>query len=130
MTWRIETICLAAIAVCAGHAAQAAAGNATVSSPQATLAGSSVAALPHGTRMSSEELAEVSAGQSIYATMTTQTLQALASGQLNATTVQNGPITFAQGALQGFSGIGNFVLNTGNNNVLQGAISVSIVPPP
>jgi hypothetical protein len=130
MTWPIAGVCLAAMAFCAGQAAAAPAMERAASPPRAMTERSTPGVLPDGVKMSAEELASVSGGQSIYASVTTQTLQALASGQLNANTVENGAISFTQGALQGFSGIGNFVLNTGNNNVLQGAISLTIVPPP
>jgi hypothetical protein len=85
---------------------------------------------PDGVRLSQDDLASVSAGQSIYLAMTTQTLSALTNGQITAGTVQSGGINFSQNALQGFAGIGNFVLNTGNNNVLQGAISLTVAPTP
>ena len=60
-----------------------------------------------------------------------QTLTATSSGNVvSAETVQNGDINIHADAFAGFSGIGNFVMNTGNNNTLQGSVSVVIVTPP
>ena len=81
--------------------------------------------------MSASELDDVSAGQSSPITFTSQTLSAVSTGnQINAGTVQSGNVNFANGAFSGFTGIGNFVVNTGNNNVLQGSLSVTVVPLP
>ena len=60
----------------------------------------------------------------------------LSEQQLNATTSGNsvvagtmhtGDVAFSTSALTGFTGVGNFVINTGNNSNLQGTINVSIV---
>jgi hypothetical protein len=62
-----------------------------------------------------------------------QQLTGMTTGNtVTAGTLTSGPISFSPSALNGFNGIGNFVLNTGANNTLQGAISVSVVtaPPP
>jgi hypothetical protein len=40
--------------------------------------------------------------------------------------VVSGDVDLGQGALQGFAGIGNFVINTGHNNNLLGSLSVAI----
>ena len=81
--------------------------------------------------LSADQLDEISAGQSIPAALTSQSLNAVSTGnQVNAGVVQSGQVTFANGAFSGFTGIGNFVVNTGNNNVLQGNLSVTIVPLP
>ena len=57
-----------------------------------------------------------------------QLLKATNSGNsVNANTVGSGGITFAGGAFAGYNGIGNFVMNTGHNNNLQGAITINIV---
>ena len=62
--------------------------------------------------------------------VSSQTLSALNSGnQVNADTVQTGNVTLESGAFNGFNGIGNFVFNTGNNNNLQGSLSVTILTP-
>lgn len=57
-----------------------------------------------------------------------QNLSATSSGNtVNAQVLNSGDIQFTSGALQGFNGVGNFVVNTGANNNLQGAISITIV---
>ena len=82
--------------------------------------------------MSADQLADVSGGQAIVVNaLSNQTLNATVTGnQITAGSVQSGAVTFANGALSGFNGIGNFVINTGNNNVLQGSLSVTVVPLP
>lgn len=57
-----------------------------------------------------------------------QLLKATNSGNtVQANTVGSGGITFAGGAFAGYNGVGNFVMNTGHNNNLQGAITINIV---
>jgi hypothetical protein len=82
--------------------------------------------------MSDQDLAGISGGAApqIQA-LTRQNLTAAVSGNsLNAETIESGAINFSANALSGFNGIGNFVINTGNNNVLQGSLSVTIVTAP
>jgi hypothetical protein len=56
-----------------------------------------------------------------------QLLQATNSGNtVRADTIGSGAITVGANAFTGFSGIGNFVMNTGHNNNLQGAITINI----
>ena len=47
-----------------------------------------------------------------------------------AGSVASGPIDFSGAALQNFAGIGNFVFNTGNNNNLEGSITVNVTMAP
>lgn len=57
-----------------------------------------------------------------------QQLAATNSGNsVVANVLQTGDVAFSANALAGFSGVGNFVINTGNNSNIQGAISVTIV---
>ncbi len=57
-----------------------------------------------------------------------QLLKATNSGNsINANTVGSGAITVGANAFAGYSGVGNFVMNTGHNNNLQGAITINIV---
>lgn len=57
-----------------------------------------------------------------------QQLNATTSGNsVIATTMHTGDVAFSTSALSGFAGVGNFVINTGNNSNLQGTINVSIV---
>ena len=59
-----------------------------------------------------------------------QNLTATNSGNsIHAGTVGSGNINLTEGAFAGFSGIGNFVVNSGHNNNLQGSMSIIIVTP-
>ena len=63
--------------------------------------------------------------------MNDQNLTALNSGNsVNANSVVNGDVTLSANAFSGFTGLGNFVINTGNNNNLQGTMSVNIIMVP
>ncbi len=82
--------------------------------------------------MTLDDLATVAAGESVKVdVLSNQQLTATSTGNsITAGTVSNGDISFSPGALTGFSGVGNFVSNTGNNNTLQGGISITIVTTP
>lgn len=82
--------------------------------------------------MAKEELEAFSGGDAVDVHVTTnQQLTATSSGNtVNAGSLSSGEIAFSAEALSGFSGIGNFVVNTGANNTLQGSISVNIVTAP
>lgn len=81
--------------------------------------------------LAAEELDEISAEGTVTNIVTSQNLNATNSGNtITAGTVQNGDINFSGNALTGFSGVGNFVSNTGNNNNLQGSISVIVTGAP
>ena len=82
--------------------------------------------------VSTSDLAEMSGGASpTGVAITNQSLSAINSGnQVNADSVITGAVTLQSGAFNGFNGIGNFVFNTGNNNNLQGTLSVTIITPP
>jgi hypothetical protein len=78
-----------------------------------------------------DELGEISAEGTTTNVVTNQNLNATNSGNtINADSVQNGDINFSGNALTGFNGVGNFVNNTGNNNNLQGSISVTVTGAP
>jgi hypothetical protein len=49
---------------------------------------------------------------------------------VNGDTIGSGAVNLGSGAFNGYDGIGNFVINTGHNNNLQGSISVSIAMTP
>jgi hypothetical protein len=67
----------------------------------------------------------------VYAAVSDQTLSATNSGNsVTANTLTTGAVNLGANAFSGFNGIGNFVLNTGNNNNLQGSLSVTILMPP
>ncbi|HEV7385070.1 MAG TPA: hypothetical protein VGN89_09340 [Phenylobacterium sp.] len=92
-----------------------------------------VAAVPPRV-LTPEEMAGVNGGAEVsIELLNRQQLTGMTTGNtVTAGTLTSGPISFSPSALNGFNGIGNFVLNTGANNTLQGAISVSVVtaPPP
>jgi len=57
-----------------------------------------------------------------------QLLKATNSGNsVTANSVGSGGITVGANAFAGYNGVGNFVMNTGHNNNLQGAITINIV---
>ena len=67
-------------------------------------------------------------GDAPVGVLTEQALTALNSGNsIVGTNVGSGAISINQDAISGFSGIGNFVINSGHNNTLQSSLSVSIV---
>lgn len=76
-----------------------------------------------------EELHDLNGRQGVVVVVASdQLLKATNSGNsVTANTVGSGGITFAGGAFAGYNGIGNFVMNTGHNNNLQGAITINIV---
>ena len=78
-----------------------------------------------------DELGKISGGQSITAAITEQNLSAVSTGNsIRADSVRSGDINFSAGALNNFAGVGNFVTNTGNNNILQGNLSVTVIAAP
>ena len=81
--------------------------------------------------LSASELQALSGGANqTNVAVSSQTLSALNSGnQVNADTVLTGNVTLEAGAFNGFNGVGNFVFNTGNNNNLQGTLSVTVLAP-
>ncbi len=78
--------------------------------------------------MTIDDLNSVSAGTAAEdSVISRQQLTAVNSGNaVNATTVTTGTISLDGNALSGYNGVGNFVMNTGNNNNLQGSLSVNI----
>jgi hypothetical protein len=83
------------------------------------------------TPLSSQELQGISGGDAVIVeAYTEQTLNATVSNStITAESVETGTVNFAPNSLN-FHGIGNFVMNTGNNNVLQGSLSVTILSGP
>lgn len=60
--------------------------------------------------------------------LSTQHVAASTSGNsVVGETVGSGDIEVTDSAFSGFNGIGNFVVNTGHNNILQGSLSVTVV---
>ena len=72
-------------------------------------------------------LADISGGQNTA----TQSLTATTTNTtLTAGTVTSGAVNFSNSAFQNFNGIGNVVVNTGNNNVIQGSLQVFMTATP
>lgn len=85
------------------------------------------AASPDGvaaTPIADADLGAISGGQGVVVeALSNQQLSASNSGSIEANQVSTGNVDFSTGD---YSGIGNFVVNTGNNNNLQGVISVNV----
>ncbi len=78
------------------------------------------------------ELAELNGrqGASQVSVLSDQDLVAVNNGNtIVAGRVGSGDVSIDRGAFEGFAGIGNFVINSGHNNNLQGAITINIVQP-
>lgn len=90
------------------------------------------ASLDESEVLSVEDLDALAGGTGVTAAvLTEQTLNAVNSGNsVNAETVGSGQINVGANAFSGYSGVGNFVMNTGHNNNLQSSMSVSIVLAP
>ena len=81
--------------------------------------------------VSDTELSGIAGGASPVAiAVTNQSLSALNSGNtINADSLTTGGVNIDAGAFSGFNGVVNFVFNTGNNNNLQGSLSITIITP-
>ena len=88
------------------------------------------AALPQP--LAASDLAQMSGGASPTGiAVTTQDLSASNSdNSLTASSIVTGNINVPTGAFNGYNGVGNFVFNTGNNNNVQGSLSITILTPP
>lgn len=63
--------------------------------------------------------------------ITDQTLTSTNTGNtVTGDVVGSGQVTLGSGAFNGYSGLGNFVINTGHNNNLQSSMNVSVVLAP
>jgi hypothetical protein len=82
--------------------------------------------------LSTEDMDALAGGTGVDIVMITdQTLTALNSGNtVIGETVDSGQVNLGSGAFSGYSGLGNFVINTGHNNNLQSSMSVSVVLAP
>jgi hypothetical protein len=87
------------------------------------------AALPEP--LAASDLAKLSGGASPTGiVVTTQDLSASNSdNSLNASSIVTGNINVPASAFSGYNGVGNFVFNTGNNNNVQGSLSITIITP-
>jgi hypothetical protein len=60
-----------------------------------------------------------------------QDLKAVNTGNaISAGSITNGNVTIGPGAFSGFNGVGNFLMNTGNQNNIEGAVIVNIMASP
>ena len=81
--------------------------------------------------LSLDELDDLRGGETIVIQHTSQILTATNTGNsVNGDTIGSGAVNLSSNAFNGYDGIGNFVINTGHNNNLQGSISVSIAMTP
>lgn len=82
--------------------------------------------------LSLEDMDALAGGTGVTAAvLTEQTLNAVNSGNsVTGDTVGSGQINVGANAFSGYSGVGNFVMNTGHNNNLQSSMNVSIVLAP
>ena len=109
------------------------AGSDTAPPPQAVPLGGpqtpSVSAPPLAQPLDLAQLHDLNGRQGVSVIVASdQLLKATNSGNsINANTVGSGAITVGANAFAGYSGVGNFVMNTGHNNNLQGAITINIV---
>jgi hypothetical protein len=122
---------LAAMALAASTAGLARA-EPPVAAPQPSAASQASGLDASAAPLALDELADASGGEGIAVdVLTRQQLTATTSGNtVTAGVVNSGDVNLGAGALNGFNGIGNFVINTGANNTLQGAINISIVTVP
>lgn len=98
--------------------------------PHIVIAPAEPAATPNALRsLETDELDALHGRQgAVVIVASDQLLQATNSGNsVNANTVTTGAMRIDANAFAGFNGIGNFVMNSGNNNNLQGAITINIV---
>lgn len=80
--------------------------------------------------MSAEELAALTGGANPTIGLSYQALSAANSGNnVEAQSLVTGTVTLQAESFSGFNGVGNFVFNTGNNNNLQGTLSVTVMAP-
>jgi hypothetical protein len=127
---RIAPSILASIALFAmtGAPGLALAAELPLSGPEVTLAPAVSADTPEV--LNQDALANESGGTDVHVNETNalsqQDLTATSTGNSVVGNIATGQVTFAPGALASFNGIGNFVVNTGANNIVQGSINVTI----
>jgi hypothetical protein len=99
--------------------------------PQAPSADAAAPSAPATAAVPADDkaLADISGrGETVASAMTDQSLSAVNTGNtINATSLVSGAISLTDSALSGFSGVGNFLMNTGANNNLQSTMSVTVV---
>jgi hypothetical protein len=82
--------------------------------------------------LSMEDMEALAGGTGVdIVTITNQVLTATNTGNtVIGDTVGSGDVNIGADAFSGYSGLGNFVINTGHNNNLQASMNVSVVMAP
>lgn len=99
------------------------AGTASAQAPE-----ENVLALDAAPTIGSENLGDLRGrnGDTSITVQSNQSLEASVAGStINADTINSGAVTIQENALQNFSGVGLFNLNTGNNNSINNAVGVT-----
>ena len=104
----------------------------TCAAASSTLAQTEPTSKPPPTALSGDELDGLAGGDGgVSAAVTQQNLQAVnRDNKVVANSVVSGGVAFDNGAFSNFAGLGNIVVNTGNNNNLQSTLSLNVVMPP
>jgi len=82
-----------------------------------------------GEVLNSDDMEHLTVGAGVdIVTITQQTLTAVNSGNsVSGDTVSSGDVNIGSDAFSGYSGLANFVINTGHNNNLQASMNLTIV---
>lgn len=129
---RTTALMLAAIAIAAPTSTFAQAQQAAQPAPEPSATAAPVAGARTPAPLALDELADLHGKQGVTTNniLSSQELTAISQGNtINANTVTAGQISIGPGAFDGFAGVGNFVINSGQNNNLQGALTVNIQAP-
>lgn len=97
----------------------------SVTPPAAATDASDTGPVPMGL----EELSDLTGGQAVKIAAAISSQTATATNENNSITTgsyESGDVTFSPGAMVGFNGVGNVVVNTGANNNVIGNINVTI----
>jgi hypothetical protein len=105
---------------------------ATASAQGAASLGDSVVPLSGAAPLDASGLGDTRGGSDVTfnGAITNQDLSAVNTGNsISAATMTNGAVSIGAGSFSGFNGAGNFVMNTGNQNNIQGSLSINVVIP-
>lgn len=82
-----------------------------------------------GEVLNTDDMQHLTVGTGVdIVTITQQTLTAVNNGNsVNGDTVSSGDIDIGTDAFSGYSGLANFVINTGHNNNLQASLNLTVV---
>ena len=130
----LSMVAIAGAGVCAAAspslppAAAAAVGSAGLSGA-APMAGADLSATTGGTA-AGDTTTNINSNNIYNGPVSDQTLEATVTNNSVINAITNGILSIGPSAFQGFSGIGNFVLNTGSLSSLQGAVIVNVITAP